>query len=87
MLGNVKYRREQQGLSDRIDKLKLEPAKQGKPLLDKLQGYFSVQAVGQRYRIIYRFVEDRVIVLVVGVGRRKVGDKRDIYRVMERLLE
>ena len=67
--------------------LKSEPEKQGKPLVDKLQGYFRVRAVGQRYRIVYRVVEDRVMVLVVGVGRRKDGDKRDVYRVMERLLE
>ena len=87
MLGNVKDRREQQALSDRIDKLKSEPEKQGKPLVDKLQGYLSVRAVGQRYRIVYRVVEDRVMVLVVGVGRRKDGDKRDVYRVMARLLE
>lgn len=87
MLGNVKDRREQQALSDRIDKLKLEPEKQGKPLLDKLQGYFSVRAVGQRYRIVYQVVQEQVVVLVVGVGRRKEGDKKDVYRLMERLLE
>jgi len=87
MLGNVKDRREQKALSDRIDKLKLEPEKQGKPLVDKLHGYFSVRAVGQRYRIVYRVVQDRLMVLVVGVGRRKEGDKRDVYKLMERLLE
>ena len=87
MLGDVKDRREQQALSDRIDKLKSDPEKQGKPLVDKLQGYFSVRAVGQRYRIIYRVVQDRVMVLVVGIGRRKEGDKRDIYAVIGRLLE
>ncbi len=74
-------------MSDRIDKLKLEPEKQGKPLVDKLQGYFSVRAVGQRYRIVYQVVQEQVVVLVVGVGRRKEGDKKDVYRLMERLLE
>ncbi|MBD2185358.1 type II toxin-antitoxin system RelE family toxin [Aerosakkonema funiforme] len=86
MLAEVKDRREQQALSDRIDKLKTDPDKQGKPLVDNLQGYFSVRAVGQRYRIIYRIVQERVVVLVVGVGRRKEGDKKDIYTIMERLL-
>ena len=86
MLAEVKDRREQQALSDRIDKLKADPDKQGKPLVDKLQGYFSVRAVGQRYRIIYRIVQERVVVVVVGVGRRKEGDKKDIYAIMERLL-
>lgn len=86
MLAEVKDRREKQALSDRIDKLKTDPDKQGKPLVDNLQGYFSVRAVGQRYRIIYRIVQERVVVLVVGVGRRKEGEKKDIYTIMERLL-
>ncbi len=87
MLEGVKDRRQQQGLSNRIDKLKSEPEKQGKPLVDKLQGYRSIRAVGQRYRIIYRVELDKVVVLVVGIGLRKEGDKGDIYAIMERLLE
>lgn len=87
MLTEVKDRREQQALSDRINKLKTDPEKQGKPLIDKLQSYFSVRAVGQRYRIIYGILQERVVVLVVGIGRRKEGDKKDIYTIMERLLE
>jgi mRNA interferase RelE/StbE len=34
--------------------LREEPEKQGKPLTDDLKGLYSVRAVGQRYRIIYR---------------------------------
>lgn len=86
MLTNVKDQRELKTLSNRIDQLKSEPEKQGKPLVDKLQGYRSVRAVGQRYRIIYRVEPQKVIVFVLGVGRRKEGDKNDIYAVMERLL-
>ena len=66
-------------ISKRIDRLEYEPEKQGKPLNDELAGYRSVRAVGQRYRIIYRLEEDRVLVLVVTVGIRKEGDKNDAY--------
>ncbi|GAX39310.1 hypothetical protein NIES4075_02620 [Tolypothrix sp. NIES-4075] len=71
----------------RIDKLKTDPEKQGKPLVDKLKGYRSLRAVGQRYRIIYKVELDKVVVLVVGVGLRKQGDKEDIYAQIEKLLE
>jgi mRNA interferase RelE/StbE len=66
-------------ISKRIDRLEYEPEKQGKPLKDELAGFRSVRAVGQRYRIIYRIEEERVLVLVVMVGIRKEGDKNDAY--------
>lgn len=49
----IKDRREQQLLLSRMKKLKLEPDKQGKARSQKLVGYRSVRAVGQRYWIIY----------------------------------
>ncbi|KOP25448.1 plasmid stabilization protein [Hapalosiphon sp. MRB220] len=87
MLGGVKDKRQQQALSDRIDKLKTDPEKQGKPLVDNLKGYRSVRGVGQRYRIIYKVEFEKVVVLVVGVGLRKEGDKGDIYTLMQKLSE
>ena len=87
MLAAVKDRREQEKLRDRIDKLKVEPQKQGKALVDNLSGFRSIRAVGQRYRIIYQVEQDRVLVVVVGLGRRKDGDKKDIYTILEKLLE
>ncbi|MEH1794262.1 type II toxin-antitoxin system RelE family toxin [Nostoc sp.] len=87
MLTSVKDRCHQKSLSDRIDKLKIDPEKQGKPLIDKLKGYRSVRAVGQRYRIIYKVELEKVVVLLVGVELRKEGDKGDIYTLLQRLLE
>lgn len=87
MLAAVKDRREQEKLRDRIDKLKVEPEKQGKALVDNLSGFRSIRAVGQRYRIVYQVEQDRVLVVVVGLGRRKDGDKKDIYTILEKLLE
>lgn len=76
-----------QNISKRIDRLQFEPDKQGKPLNDTLSGYHSVRAVGQRYRIIYKIEEDQVLVLVVTVGIRKEGDKKDAYALAKRLAE
>ncbi|MEG4144331.1 type II toxin-antitoxin system RelE/ParE family toxin [Microcoleus sp. Pol12B5] len=74
-------------MRDRIDQLKVEPQKQGKALVDNLSGFRSIRAVGQRYRIVYQVEQDRVLVVVVGLGRRKDGDKKDIYTILEKLLD
>jgi mRNA interferase RelE/StbE len=74
-------------LRDRIEQLKVEPEKQGKALVDSLAGLRSIRAVGQRYRIIYKIEQAQVLVIIVGVGRRKDGDKKDIYTVLQKLME
>lgn len=86
LFAQIRDRREQQLLLTRIEKLKHDPDKQGKPLSEQLIGYRSIRAVGQRYRIIYRIEQDQVLVVVVGIGRRKEGDKRDVYAATQRLL-
>lgn len=86
MLAAVKDKREQEKLRDRIEQLKIEPEKQGKALVDNLSGFRSVRAVGQRYRIVYKVERKQVLVLIVGIGRRKDGDKKDIYTILQKLL-
>ena len=86
MLLDVRDRRERDKIKETIDRLESEPEKQGKPLLGPLLGYRSLRAVGQRYRIIYTVRREQVIVIVVGVGIRKEGDKHDIYRRLQKLL-
>jgi mRNA interferase RelE/StbE len=54
--------------------------------MGELAGYRAVRAVGQRYRIIYRVERGLITVLVVAVGRRKEGDRKDIYELARRLL-
>jgi len=73
-------------VGDVIDSLRQEPEKQGKALLGELAGYRSIRAVGQRYRIIYKVEKARVIVIVVAVGLRKEGAKKDIYALARKLL-
>jgi mRNA interferase RelE/StbE len=82
----IKDRREQSVILTRIEKLKFEPEKQGKALTEELSGYRSIRAVGQRYRVVYKVEQERVVVAIVGIGRRKDGDKRDVYAVTQDLI-
>lgn len=77
MLEAVRDRRERE-LLERIEALVQDPELQGKALVGGLRGYRSVRAVGQRYRIVYRVQRGEVLVLVLGVGRRQAGSKRDV---------
>lgn len=85
-LAAIKDRRVQERLRSSLKRLEYEPELQGKPMIDELTGYRSLRAVGQRYRIIYRLEEERVIVLVVTLGIRKEGDKKDVYELAKKLV-
>lgn len=86
MLAAIADRRVREKIGNRIDGLARDPEQQGKPLIGELEGYRSVRAVGQRYRIIYRVHRSRVEVLVVAAGIRKGGDREDIYTLARKLL-
>jgi mRNA interferase RelE/StbE len=87
LLGKIKDQREQKILTKRIEQLKQEPEKQGKALSGKLRGYRSIRAVGQRYRIIYRIDQENIVVIIIGVGIRKDGDKEDIYNYLQKFFD
>lgn len=87
MIAAIQDKREQKGIIERLQKLKFEPLQLGKPLTGDLKGYYSVRAVGQRYRIIYQVKAEQILVIVVGVGRRKEGDKKDVYTLLKKLLK
>lgn len=84
-LATIRDRRVQEGLKTSLRRLEYEPEKQGKPLSDELTGYRSIRAVGQRYRILYKLEEEKVIVVVVALGMRKQGDKKDVYELAKKL--
>ena len=86
MLSDIRDRRIHRSLQERIEKLANDPEKQGKPLIGELEGLRSLRAVGQRYRILYRIEKQVVIVLVMAIGIRKEGSKRDIYSLARKLL-
>lgn len=68
--------------------LQHEPLKLGKALTGDLKNYRSLRAAGQRYRIVYQVAMDaetRAVVVVV-IGIRKDGDRKDAYAVAGRRL-
>lgn len=81
----IKDTRIREQISKRIDALAEHPEKQGKALGDEFFGLRSVRAVKERYRIIYKIEEDKIIVLVMLVGIRKDGDKKDVYALAKKL--
>lgn len=87
MLEAITDKREQVLVLDRIEALAADPELQGKALLGELRGHRSIRAVGQRYRIVYRVIQGEVVVLVIGMGRRREGNRRDVYTQVERLSE
>lgn len=86
MLRSVSDRRVREILGRRIDGLARDPDRQGKPLTGELAGLRSLRAAGQRYRILYRVEAERVVVLVLAVGIRKQGDKKDVYALAKKLV-
>ncbi len=87
MLGAISDRRVQEKIKETINDLAQDPEKQGKPLIGDLTGYRCVRAVGQRYRIIYSVDRDSVLVLVIALGLRKEGSKKDIYELAKKLIK
>ncbi len=87
MLGEILDKRIREEIAKRIDKLADEPNLQGKPLKGMLAGYRSIRAVGQRYRIVYKVLDNNFVVYVIGAGIRKEGGKDDIYTRLQKLLK
>jgi mRNA interferase RelE/StbE len=86
MLKGIADRRVRDLIVKRIDDLIEEPEKQGKPLIAELSGYRSLRAAGRRYRIVYRVVNDKIMVYIVAVGIRKEGSSKDIYHLAKKLI-
>ena len=72
---------------NKIESLKSEPNLLGKPLKGPLKEFRSVRAAGQRYRIIYKVIDEEIIVIIIAIGIRKEGDKKDIYELMKKLIK
>ncbi|MHB8859970.1 MAG: type II toxin-antitoxin system RelE family toxin [Thermoleophilia bacterium] len=87
MLAAISDRRIQKKIFERVRGLSSEPEKQGKALIGELAGYRSLRAVGQRYRIIFRIEDDKVLVLIVALGIRKQGSRKDVYDLARKLVQ
>jgi mRNA interferase RelE/StbE len=86
MINKVQDRRIRAKIIETIGGLAEEPEKKGKPLTAELDGYHSVRAAGQRYYIIYRIDNEKVVVLIVAAGIRREGDRKDIYALAKKLI-
>lgn len=86
LLSDISDRRIRAKIGTVIDRLADEPEKQGKALLGELSGFRSIRAVGQRYRIIYRIMDDHIVVVILAIGIRRDGAKEDIYNLAKKLL-
>ena len=86
MLVGIADRRVQRKIVKRMEELAAAP-NLGKPMVDLLQGYRSLRALGQRYRIIYRVDESSRSIRVCAIGLRKEGDKKDVYKLAQKLFK
>jgi len=86
MLKDITDRRVRDLIVKRIDELMEEPEIQGKPLIAELSGCRSIRAAGQRYRIVYRVINDKIMVYIVAMGIRKEGSGKDIYNLAKKLI-
>jgi mRNA interferase RelE/StbE len=77
----------QKQVIEKIELLKNNPKQVGKQLKGNLKEYRSIRSVGQRYRIIYQIKEEEIIVIIVAVGIRRDGDKKDIYELMKKYVK
>ncbi|GAB6277571.1 MAG: hypothetical protein SAMD01599839_21110 [Rectinema sp.] len=77
----------QRQVINKIEALKQEPLLLGKPLKGPLKDYRSIRAAGQGYRIIYKIIEEEIILIIVAIGIRKNGDKKDIYELMKKYIK
>lgn len=82
---SITNQRTKQAITNKINELRVEPQK-GKPLTGNLKGLYSVRAASQRYRVIYEVTVSESVVIVVVIGIRKEGDKRDVYEVARKRL-
>lgn len=83
------------GLLEKAGELKTcaDPRTAHKPLVGPLEGYYRITYA--RYRAVYRVDEEklasgnvvvRIKVLFVAAGKRKERDRKDIYRIAEKIV-
>ena len=87
MIKRIPDARIREKIADVIDRLSKDPDRQGKALVGELSGFRSIRAVGQRYRVIYKIIKNRVVVVIIAAGIRKDGHKKDIYQLAKKLLK
>lgn len=82
----IKDQRIQRRILKALHDLEHDPETKGKPLGGTLAGYYSIRAVSQRYRIIYKIEVASSQVYIVAIGLRKEGERLDIYALAEKII-
>ena len=79
MLANIRDRRVWRQIINKLRTLAQDPESAGKPLVGDC---YSIRAAAGRYRVIYRIVDDRLIVLVWpwGFAGRVIGGTSTRWR-------
>ena len=86
-LAAITDKRIQRNIFNRLLRLEKDPDRQGEPLSGNLDGYRSVRAANERYRIIYRIQDDAAVVSVEFIGIRREGSKSDVYVLFSDIIE
>lgn len=91
-LSEITDKRIQRNIFNRLSRLERDPEKQGEALSGNLEGYRSIRAANERYRIIYRIKDadienEEPVVSVEFVGIRREGSKSDVYVLFSKLVE
>jgi addiction module RelE/StbE family toxin len=86
-LKRIKDKKALREMAKIIDGLARGPARQGKALVQPLEGLRSLRAGRSRYRIIYRVHTAEKTVAVLLIGERKAGHEEDVYALAEKLLK
>lgn len=71
-------------LRDLIRDLEFDPRKKGQTLHRPLNGYYSLHY--SRFRVVYSVNDQAAEVLVIAAGHHESGSRRDIYRIVEHLV-
>ena len=74
----IKDKRVRKAITERIRQLNTDPEKCGKPLTGNLEHHYRIKVL-RRWRVVYRVAKIGKTVVVVLVGIRKAGDKKDVY--------
>jgi len=85
MIQGISDRRIRRQVSEAISALSEDPDIKGKALIGELTGFRAIRAAGQRFRVIYRVEDVKVLVVVVAVGQRKEESRNDVYSLASKL--
>jgi mRNA-degrading endonuclease RelE of RelBE toxin-antitoxin system len=83
-LARIKEKKILRGIYKALEALAKDPERQGKALHDILEGYRSIHAWRDSYRIVYQVRDDEVVMIMV--GKRLPGKKDDIYAAAQKLV-